>query len=332
MSKDYSRRKFIKNAGTAGLALGTGLVGAPYLALGAQPTKLVTGTLAGGWTNIVNGLMIEKKFGAKHNIDFEVFNTYSSVRQYYTDMVTGNYDIGVGAWDSFAKFAAKGAPIKIVAILSTGSLAGYFAGPKGPNSLAELKGKTLSAMTVSGTYAMGRTWAKVFDGIDFLKDVNVQNVPNPPGVLALVAADRADAGLVWEHTLSQGLAKIPGSKVFLNLNDQYRKNTGRDMPYFAVAINSKRMARHPKGTIARAVATYAETFAWVTANKTAFTQEAKRVRLTPDILLKAVDSGRMRFLVRSMAEAKNREDVLFCANIMTKAGTLPKVGENIFAV
>ena len=99
MSKDYSRRKFIKKAGTAGLALGTGMVAAPYLALGAQPTKLVTGTLAGGWTNIVNGLMIEKKFGAKHNIDFEVFNTYSSVRQYYTDIA---YQNALSSADTFS--------------------------------------------------------------------------------------------------------------------------------------------------------------------------------------------------------------------------------------
>ncbi len=332
MSKDYSRRKFIKKAGTAGLALGTGMVAAPYLALGAQRPKVVTATLAGGWTNIINGWMVEQKFGAKHDIDFEVFNTYSSVRQYYTDMVTGNFDIGVGAWDAFAKFSAKGAPIQIAAIITTGSLAGYFAGPNGPNSLAELKGKTLSAMTVSGTYNMGRTWAKVFDGIDFLKDLSVQNVPNPPAVLALVAADRADAGLVWEHTLSQGLLKIPGSKVFLNLNDHYRKNTGRDMPYFAIGVNSKRMARHPKGTLTKAVATYADILSWVANNKSDFTQQASRARLTPNVLEKAVDSGRMRFGMRAMTEAKYREDVMFCANIMNKAGTLPKINEGLFVV
>ncbi len=332
MSKNLSRRKFIKKAGTAGLALGTGMVAAPYLALGAQPTKLVTATLAGGWTNIANGLLIEKKFGAKYDIDFEVFNTYGSLRQYYADIMTGNFDIGVGTWDAFAKFAAKGAPIKVAAIVSTGSLAGYFAGPDGPNSLAELKGKTLGAMTVSGTYNMGRTWAKVFDGIDFLKDLTVQNVPNPPAVLALVAAKRADAGLVWEHTLSAGLVKIPGSKVFLNLNDHYRKHTGRDMPYFAIAINAKRMARHPKDSVARAMSAYSDMFAWITANKTAFAQLASRVRLTPNVLEKAVDSGRMRFFVRTMTDAKNREDLLPAANIMNKAGTLPKVNESLFAV
>jgi NitT/TauT family transport system substrate-binding protein len=332
MGKDFSRRKFIKNAGSAGLAFGTGMVAAPYLSFGAQPTKLVTGTLAGGWSRIANGLLIDKKFGAKHDIDFEVFNIYGSVRQYYADIMTGNFDIGVGTWDSFAKFAAKGAPIKIAGIITTGSLAGYIAGPNGPNSLAELKGKTLGAMTVSGTYNMGRTWAKAFDGIDFLKDLTVQNVPNPPAVLGLVAANRADAGLIWEHTLSAGLNKIPGSKVFLNLNDHYRKHTGRDMPYFAVAINTKRMARHPKDSLAKAMSAYSDMFQWITDNKTGFTQQASRVKLTPKVLETAVNSGRMKFFTRLMTDAKNREDVLHAANIMNKAGTLPKVNESFFAV
>ena len=332
MSKKVSRRKFIKKAGTAGLAFGSGMVAAPYLSFGAQPTKLTTATLAGGWSRIANDLLIDKNFGGKHGVGFDVFNIYGSVRQYYTDIMTGNFDIGVGAWDSFAKFAAKGAPIKIAAIITTGSLAGYITGPNGPNSLAELKGKTLGSMTVTGTYNMGRTWAKVFDGIDFNKDLTVQNVPNPPAVLGLVAANRADAGLIWEHTLSSGLAKIPGSKVFLNLNDHYKKHTNRDMPYFAVGVNTKRMARHPKGSLAKAMASYGDMFQWITNNKAGFTQQASRVKLKPEILESAVNSGRMKFKVRPMTDAKNREDVLHAAKIMNKAGTLPKVSENFFAV
>jgi NitT/TauT family transport system substrate-binding protein len=332
MANNISRRKFVSKAGATGLALGSGIISAPNLAFGAQPTTLKTATLAGGWTNIANGLLNEKEFGKKHDIKFDVFNTYSSVRQYYTDIVTGNFDIGIGAWDFFAKVYAKGAPLQLAGIISTGSLAGYYAGPDGPNSLAELKGKTLSAMTVSGTYLMGRTWAKAFDGIDFEKDVNVQNVPNPPAVLGMVAANRADAGLVWEHTLSAGLLKVPGSKVFLNLNDHYRKNTGRDMPYFCVAINSKRMAKHPKDSVARAIAAYDDMFSWITANKMAFAQQAKRVRLSPKVLETAVDSGRMKFKMRSMADTKNREDVLFAADVMNKAGTLKKINDGFFVV
>ena len=56
------------------------------------------------------------------------------------------------------------------------------------------------------------------------------------------------------------------------------------------------------------------------------------MKLKPEILESAVNSGRMKFKVRPMTDAKNREDVLHAAKIMNKAGTLPKVSESFFAV
>lgn len=321
MSKLISRRGFINGASAATAAA---FIGAPYVARGAT-TTLTTGTLAGGWTHICNGLLLEKDFGAPYGIKFEIFNTYNSVRQYYADIVTGNFDIGVGAWDFFAKVYAQDAPTRLAGICTNGSLAGYFSGPDGPSSLSELKGKTLAAMEVSGTYLMGRTFAKVFDGIDFLSDLTVQNGPNPPAVITLVAAGRADAALGWEHTLSAGLLKVPGSKVFLNLNDYYRSHTDRDMPYFCIADNQDRMNRHPPDALERAISAYSDMFDWIDSHPEEFASRARTVDLEPAVIKRAVESGRMKFKMRSMAEDKNREDVLFCANILHEAGSLPKM-------
>lgn len=326
MTSHISRRVFLKGAAA------TALVGTPYVTRGAELIPLRTATLAGGWTNLTNSLLLEKGFDRQNGLKFSVFNTYTSVRQYYADFVQGNIQVGVGTWDFFAKVYMKGVPIRLVGVISTGSLAGFFAGPDGPNSLDELKGRTLAAMQASGTYQMTKTWVKEFANIAFEKDVNVQNVPNPPATIALVAGKRADAALTWEHSLSTGLHKIKGSKVFLNVNTFYRKHTGRDMPYFCIAIRSDAIKVSPPGTVAKVAQTYAAQMNWIHANEEEFAQRARTIKLDPAILRTALGSGRMRFKMRSMAEAKHREDVMFAANILTKAGTFPKkLDEGFFA-
>ena len=169
---------------------------------------LKTATLAGGWSNLQNQVLFKNKFDEKHDLKFDSFRVYNRLGTYYADMLKGNFQIGVGTWDSFAKMHMKGAPMQIIGIVSTGTLAGMFARKDGPNSLEELKGKTVAAMQVSGTFKMAKTWAKVFGKIDFDKDVRIQNAPNPPATINIVAADRADAAIAWEHSLSVGLHKI----------------------------------------------------------------------------------------------------------------------------
>ena len=38
----------------------------------------------------------------------------------------------------------------------------------------------------------------------------------------------------------------------------------------------------------------------------------------------ALSSGRLKLEMRSMADAKNREDVMYCADLLHKAGFFPK--------
>ena len=332
MDRTVSRRRFLESAGGGGLALGAGLIAAPNLAFGAQPTTLKTATLAGGWSNLQNQVLFRNKFDEKHGLKFDSFRVYNRLGTYYADMLKGNFQIGVGTWDSFAKMHMKGAPMQIIGIVTTGTLAGMFARQDGPNSLEELKGKTVAAMQVSGTYKMAKTWAKVFANIDFDKDVRLQNAPNPPATISIVAANRADAAIVWEHSLSVGLHKIPGSKVFLNINDFYRRHTGRDQPYFCIAINRAALGDVPPDTIARAVRVYDDCFKWIMGNPVDFQALGPSVKIKPEVLKTAMDSGRMQFEMRPMSVEKNREDILFAGDIMHKAGSLPQpVPESYFA-
>ncbi len=333
MSTTVTRRSFLEGAGTTGLALGAGLIAAPNLSFGASPPTLTTATLAGGWSNLQNQVLFKNKFDEKHGLKFDSFRVYNRLGTYYADFLKGNFQIGVGTWDSFAKMHMKGAPVQIIGVVSTGTLAGIFARNDGPGSLEDLKGKTVAAMQASGTFKMAKTWAKVFGEIDFDNDVRIQNAPNPPATISIVAARRADAAIVWEHALSTGLHKIPGSKVFLNVNEFYRSHTGRDQPYFCIGVNRKALGDAPADTLAQVVKVYADCFDWIMANPADFQALGPTVKIKPAVLKTAMDSGRMQFKMRSMAVEKNREDIRFAGEIMRKAGALPAtVPESYFAV
>jgi NitT/TauT family transport system substrate-binding protein len=333
MTKALSRRGFLAGAAGAGIAGSAATFAAPNLARGQSLIPLRTGTLAGGWSHLTNDIMIEKGFDQRNGVKMEIFGTYGVLTQYYNDFVAGNIQVDIGAWDAFAKFYQKGAPIQLVGLVTGGRLAGFFSRPEGPAKLEDLKGKTIAAMQSSGTYLMMRAWAKRFSNIVFEKDVEVQNAPNPPGTIALVSANRADAALSWEHSLSTGLHRVPGSKIFLNVGEYYERHVGHEMPYFCVAMRTDAIKASPPGTVAKVVKIFAEHLDWVHANEPDFAERARRIEIDPAVLKTALSSGRMKFKMRSTAEPKVREDILFAANILTEDGFYEKkLDDGFFAV
>ena len=69
---------------------------------------------------------------------------------------------------------------------------------------------------------------------------------------------------------------------------------------------------------------YTDSFEWIMGNPADFQALGPSVRIKSEILKTAMDSGRMQFKMRPMSIDKNREDVHFAAEIMRKAGALPK--------
>ncbi|MGE3712720.1 MAG: ABC transporter substrate-binding protein, partial [Hyphomicrobiaceae bacterium] len=321
------RREFI--ARTAGAAA---LASLPLPAFSKDLLPVKTATLFGGWAHLGNDALLERGFDKKHGFDITNVQTYNSLATLYADFIKGVYEVGVGSWDFFAKVYMRGAPLRIIGMISEGTQAGYLGRADGPSSIKDLKGKTLAAMLASGTFQQAKAYAKEFDGIDFGTDVTVQNAPNPPATVALLAGNRADASLIWEHSLSLGLDLVKGSRVFTNLGEYYTSNTKRPMPYFCIAMHKNAIDRLPKGSVQKLVAMYDDEFKWIHSDVNAYAAMATRIKVKPEVIKTAIGSGRLRFQMRSAADAKNREDLLYAANLLTKAGVLPKkLDEGIFA-
>ena len=328
-----SRRRVLQQAGRASLAAGAAaIVGAPAVLRAATPFTVTTSTLVGGWGELANDVFVERAYFKKYDFVFRQDQLYNVLATYYADFAKGAVEIGIGGWDFFAKVYQKGAPVRIIGIVSTGSMAGFLSAANGPNSLADLKGKLVSAMQVSSTYQMTKAWIREFDGLELEKDIKVQNAPNPNATIALLAANRADAALSWEHSLSLGASKLPGSKVFLNVGDYYKQHTRRTMPYFCIAMNANTIRKLPKDAVQRIVKAYDDSFKWIEANPDAYAAKATKLKVDPAVIKTAMASGRLKLEMQSMADAKNREDVLYAADILQKSGFFPKkLDDGLFA-
>ena len=324
-----SRRKLIAGLGTA--ALVTGIASPAILrAQGLVPIK--TGTLFGGWAHMGNDALLDLGLDKKHGFQMTVNQTYNVLATYYADFAKGSFDIGVGTWDFFSRAYMQGAPMRILGLISEGTQAGFLGRSDGPSSVKDLKGKTLAAMQASGTFQMAKIFAKTFDDIEFEKDVTIQNAPNPPGTVALVAGNRADAALTWEQSLSLGLDMVKGSRVFANLGDYYAQHTKRSMPYFAIAMNQNAIDRLPKGSTEKLVALFDDLAKWMQGNVDTYAARAAKINVEPRVIKTAIESGRLKFQMRPTTNPDNRKDIIYAAELLAKGGMFPKaLDEGIFA-
>lgn len=333
MTAKISRRRVLGQAAGAGVIAGAAtLIGAPAVLRAAQKFEVKHVTLMGGWGQLANEVFYEKDFDRTRDFTMGAGQTYNVLGTYYADFAKGNIDIGIGGWDFFAKIYMLGAPVRIIGIISTGSMAAFLGAPNGPRSLKDLRGKTVAAMQVSSTYKMTKTWLQEFDSIEMEKDIQVQNAPNPPATIALLAGKRVDASLTWEHSLSLGLSKVKGSEVFLNVGDYYKAHTKRTMPYFCVAMNADTIKKLPGDAVSRISAAYTDNLNWIMNNRDNYAARAKALKIDPAVIKTAMDSGRLDLRMRSMADAENRKDVLVAAEILQKAKFFPKkLDEGVFA-
>ncbi len=320
MDTRISRRSLLAGGAAGALAIAAPL-GAPTIVRAAEPAKVSLGGMSNGWSLMATTLMKEQGYDKKHGVEVET-KFYPTLSIYYADYIAGRIDVAMGAWDFFAAQYIKGAPIRLLGSVSTYSMAGFLVGPNGPKTVEDLKGHSVAALQGGGLYSLTKATLKKFSGIELGADVPVQNIQNINAGITLVAADRADATLVWEPGLATGLRKIPGSRVMVTINDYLKKHVGREGPYFALSIQKAALDKNPE--VARRLEdVYRELFAHVASNPGEFAEMGKVQDLDPAIMKDALDSGRLKLELRPSREQKNRDDMQFFADLLTEAGGLP---------
>ena len=109
MTRSISRRGTLKSASALAAAAA---VANPSILLGQAAMPRVTYvTLATGFNVILNEYMAAKRFDLKHGVNIDVINSYVSVTNYYDDFTAGTFELGIGAWDTWAARYLAGVPL-----------------------------------------------------------------------------------------------------------------------------------------------------------------------------------------------------------------------------
>ena len=61
----------------------------------------------------------------------------------------------------------------------------------------------------------------------------------------MVLGGSTEGGLTWEPAVSVGLEREPKLTTIYNVGEDFKKNTGIDLPYFAIALRNEAEKRHP---------------------------------------------------------------------------------------
>src|SRR5215510_12746316 len=221
-------------------------IAAPAVLRGQAAMPRVTYvTLATGFNVILNEYMAAKRFDLKHGVNIDVINSYVSVTNYYNDFTAGTFEMGIGSWDTWAARFLAGVPLKLISTITDYDLLNIVAMKGGPGSVADLRGKTLSATLSSGAYRLTKHALSAFHKLEAEKDYRVQNTESPAGAVAMVLGGSTEGGLTWEPNVSVGMEREPKLTTIYNVGDDIKQNAGIALPYFGIALRNEAEKRHP---------------------------------------------------------------------------------------
>jgi NitT/TauT family transport system substrate-binding protein len=275
--------------------------------------------------------MSAKRFDLKHGVNIDVINSYVSVSNYYNDLTAGTFELGIGAWDTWASRFLAGVPLKIVTTVTDYDM--LFVVSKGAlKNIDDLRGKTLSATLSSGAYRVTKHALSAFHKMEPDKDYKVQNTESPAGAVAMVLGGSAEGGLTWEPNVSVGLEREPKLEPIYNVGADIQKNAGILLPYFTIALRNEAEKRHP-GVSKKIAAAFNECIQGVMANPDeAAKLSAAKMKVSEAALLSAFTSKRLVFRPAAMSDPAGRARMEKAVDYMVKHGMLQKpVGPDFYA-
>ncbi len=280
-------------------------------------SPLLTGALGQFLIRYVTAKGIDKK----HGVAIDDTKAFASVATYYQEFFQGNADLSLGTWDSYADRHLAGVPVQMVCTLTRSDIAMVVVDEgAGIQKIADLKGKTLAVPTGTGTYRMANVFFREFYKLEFNKDINILNVPNPSVGAQYVGVKRSDAALGWEPAVSIAMHRAKNMKVLATMEEIFKSNTGHSLYYFALAMRSEKLKAHPG--LGRKIATiFAEGAKEITANpEEALTLAARTIEVDKAAMVAGIQSGRLRFEVRPADDPVVVRDMRYQLDFMTKHG------------
>lgn len=308
------------------------------LALSATPARsedmprLTWATFTPGFVPAFMDYVLAKGFDRANGVILEPPTPYSSLTSYYGDFVAGAFDMCFGSWDTFAVRSFAGVPMRYLCGINPGNLLNIVSLSDSIKSVEDLRGKTLAAPTASGTFRLMKSLVHSFHGIDLEKETSIETVDHPLGGVTLVLADRADAAMTWEPSVTIGMSKNAKLRVVFNIGETYQKHEGAEMPFLGLAIRQQALDKYPD-VAASLFKTFADAVHGMNQEPdAAYRASEKATGLPASTLMAATRSGRLKYAFAAMSDPAARRAVTRSSEILSAEKDLPKPVNDSFFV
>lgn len=253
---------------------------------------------------MIMAVLKEKGFDKKNGVDMEV-KVFGAVGAYYGSTASGESD-GVGGGPLvLQKMRLEGVPIKMVATLVDMTSMSVITKNPAIRTIQDLKGKTIAADMASSEYSILSLYGKN-KGVVFGKDVTVVQA-GPPLVRTQLMADRVDAGMTWEPTLTMTMRDNPAYRIVFNGKQGWRELTGKDGWLLALGLREDWIAKNAAG-LPKVIAAFDEAARFMRSNPDECDQILQgAIKLPAGAFKDMITAPRVVFQVRSTADATARE-------------------------
>ena len=181
-------------------------------------------------------------------------------------LLSGEIELATIPTNTAATLYNKGVPYQL-ASMNTWGVMYVVSNDQAITSWADLKGQTIGAVAKGASSDVVFKYLLSKNGLDPDKDVTLNYNPSPVELAQLVIAGKVAVAALPEPWVSVVLNKNPQIKVGLDLQQEWRKIAGEDVPFAqtCLVVNRDFAAQHPQ-IVETFLAEYQQAIDWVNAH------------------------------------------------------------------
>jgi ABC-type nitrate/sulfonate/bicarbonate transport system substrate-binding protein len=266
---------------------------------------------------LVWNVMKGRGLDVKNGFDLDI-KAYPSISGFYAGFATGETEVVIGGPTILQKLYQEGVPLRIFTTGFTLHDLVIFAKDPAIKTFTDLKGKQLAIDMGGSQFQVVRIYANS-KGLEIGKDIVAVNA-NFAVARAQLEASRVDAALVIEPLASIILKQNPDWRVIFNGAEGWKEMTGVDGWELVTAMRAETIQRVPNAPkmLMAALEDVAKVFETETASADKIANET--LKLPPGILTAAVESKRLKMIIRPAWEPATRKSITDMMERAVKAG------------
>lgn len=211
-------------------------------------------------------------------------------------VLSGEADIVAVPTNLASVLYSKQKNIKLLAPIVWGNL--YFISSEPVSSIADLKGKTIYSFGRNNTPDLTAREVLKKNGLDPDKDVHFEYLSAAGDIPSAFISGKAKYALAAEPSLSMIMTKKPGTKIVVDIQEEWKKAfSGASYPQASLIVNAEFLQKHPE-YVSAFLGKAKESSEWVKENPQKAAEYASKIAALPPppILSKAIPKLNIAFV------------------------------------